>query len=758
MTTRRLRQPLWLVPLAIAALVAVFGWWGNLRLRQTVEQQLKAQLNATLNANVTALEIWMADQKKLAATLAEEQRVRVLATNVLEKFNPQGPPSGPVRPPPDVTEIEELANYLRPRVNTAGYELAELVNTNFFVVATSGPRGFGAGRPVSDSLTNKYAELFETKKPVLITPYKPEFFRPPPRGRRGRSGEPPRGQNPGEPRGPNPGDARGPGPGEGPRQRGPGGGLRGGRGEGFLAARLSGTLMQVAAPVRDVKGVVRAALALAINPETEFSRILSVAQRGESGETYAFDQTGLMISRSRFDAELKKQGLLAASNSSSALNLRLIDPKAETVDGVQPLTRIVADAVAQEDGIDVEPSRDYRGVQVVGAWRWLKDQGFGVATQIDASEAYESLRVLKTIFILLCLLLLLSASGMFVFSYSNFTWRRRLTEAELKLKQLGQYALEEKIGEGGMGVVYRARHALLRRDTAVKLLMPDRADSLAIQRFEREVVLSCQLTHPNTIQVYDYGHTPDGIFYYAMEFLRGLNLHELIARYGPQPEGRVVHILAQVCDSLNEAHSMGLVHRDIKPANVFLTNRGGVPDGVKVLDFGLVRQYGDANRELAQTVSGKGLEGTPWFMPPESIKDSSKSDPRSDIYSVAALGYYLLTGEFVFDGETLAELCAKHLSDAPTPASQRTTNPISAELDAIILKCLEKDPDKRPQTARELRDLLLATPRVGDWSPEARATWWSQYQSAAVPKPGETGHAVSTPPQVTVSIDLEDRV
>src|SRR4029077_19230825 len=205
-------------------------------------------------------------------------------------------------------------------------------------------------------------------------------------------------------------------------------------------------------------------------------------------------------------------------------------------------------------------------------------------------------------------------------------------------------------------VVYRARHALMRRDTAVKLLLPDRADEAAIERFEREVCLTCQLTHPNTIQVYDYGHTPEGVFYYAMEFLRGLNLHQLVARFGPQPEGRTIHLLAQVCDSLSEAHAAGLVHRDIKPANVFLCERGGVPDAVKVLDFGLVREYSGPKSADMHLTGEKGFVGTPWFMAPEAIKDSTKSDPRSDIYSLGALGYFLLTGKYVFDAKSVMEI------------------------------------------------------------------------------------------------------
>src|ERR1043166_4581865 len=164
-----------------------------------------------------------------------------------------------------------------------------------------------------------------------------------------------------------------------------------------------------------------------------------------------------------------------------------------------------------------------------------------------------------------------------------------------------------------MGVVYRARHALMRRDTAVKLLLADRADRDSILRFEREVCLTCQLTHPNTIQVYDYGHTPEGIFYYAMEYLRGLNLQELVSRFGPQSEGRVIHIWTQICEALAEAHSVGLVHRDIKPANVFLCERGGVPDCIKVLDFGLVRQYLISNGGSLNQTDEKRVLGTPLF-------------------------------------------------------------------------------------------------------------------------------------------------
>ncbi len=759
----RSKQLIWILPLALAGLVALLGWWGNGRLRDTIDGQLKAQLSATLNANVTALEIWTTSQTRLAKLLAEDPALRTLASKIL-----QSPPvtGRNIAPSP---ELEQFDNDLRLRLPQLGYENAQLVNTNFQVVAVSrvvpggGRRPSGTNFPgfnfqgmtnfprpqfsgmmgnmlVSDAHTNKFAELFASGEPVIITPFKPDM----PTWGRGRRG--------------------GFGP---PRTNG----LRGifNRPPPSFAGqprRGDRTLMQVAAPVRDNTNVIVGALALIINPDNEFSRILSVQKVGNSGETYAFDQTGLMISHSRFDEQLKELGLLERTNAnstnvSSALNLRLHDPGGDLTKGFRPnsetptnvLISLVASAVDGEDTVQLEPSRDYRGVPVVGASVWLPQFGFGVATQMDADEAYRPLRILQGVFMVLILFLLLCATGLFVFS--NLTWRRRLSEAELKLKQLGQYTLEEKIGEGGMGVVYRARHALLRRDTAVKLLLPDRADPASVARFEKEVQLTCQLTHPNTIQVYDYGHTPEGIFYYAMEFLRGLNLHELVARHGPQPEGRVVHILAQVCDSLAEAHAVGLIHRDIKPANVFLCIRGGVPDCVKVLDFGLVREFRADDPQRKSFTKDDVIEGTPWFTPPEAINGSGQIDPRSDLYAVGALGYFLLTGQYIFDAETVSEIHDKQLASAPIPPCQRTSNPISREMEQIILRCLEKDAAARPQSAGELKTLLLNSPAAGEWTPEMRVAWWKSYGL----QPAAVADEASTPstPMNTVRIELASR-
>jgi serine/threonine protein kinase len=287
-----------------------------------------------------------------------------------------------------------------------------------------------------------------------------------------------------------------------------------------------------------------------------------------------------------------------------------------------------------------------------------------------------------------------------VFTYRQVIWRRRLTEAELKARQLGQYKLIEKIGEGGMGIVYKAHHSLLRRETALKLLPPEKADAASLERFEREVQLTCRLTHPNTIQVYDYGHTPDGIFYYAMEYLDGLNLHELVHRYGAQPEARVAHILKHICESLAEAHALGLIHRDVKPANIFITDRGGVPDSVKVLDFGLVKHIASApdcratNRSRGRRRHRRHAELHRPRSHPRSQSMRCAQRPllrrRARLFPADRVGKFSTV-------QTIAELCRKHLTKFLfRPASARASQ-LTPEFESLLLRCLEKDPAARPR-------------------------------------------------------------
>jgi eukaryotic-like serine/threonine-protein kinase len=296
--------------------------------------------------------------------------------------------------------------------------------------------------------------------------------------------------------------------------------------------------------------------------------------------------------------------------------------------------------------------------------------------------------------------------------------RQQVQEAQ----KLGQYTLEEKIGEGGMGIVYRAEHALLRRPTAVKLLPTERAGAGNLSRFEREVKLTSRLTHPNTVAIYDYGHTPDGIFYYAMEYLDGLNLEDLVELDGPQDPARIVHVLSQVCGALAEAHAIGLVHRDIKPANILLCERGGVPDVAKVVDFGLVKELEERKAEPGLS-SANTIMGTPLYLSPEAIASPDRVDARSDLYALGAVAYYLACGQPVFDGKSLVEICGQHLHSAPVPPSERLGRALPGKLEAIILGCLAKDPAARPESAHALKRALDQA-GVRAWTEEEGRSYW----------------------------------
>jgi serine/threonine protein kinase len=300
-----------------------------------------------------------------------------------------------------------------------------------------------------------------------------------------------------------------------------------------------------------------------------------------------------------------------------------------------------------------------------------------------------------------------------------------LQEQVREAKQLGQYTLEAKIGEGGMGVVYRARHALLRRPTAIKLLPPERAGTQSVARFEREVQQTSRLCHPNTIAIYDFGHTADGIFYYAMELLDGLSLQDLVDHDGPQPPGRVVHLLRQACGALHEAHERGLIHRDVKPANLHLCVRGGVLDHLKVLDFGLAKDLGAAVTSSPQLSAAALFIGTPLYMAPEAIARPLEIDRRADLYALGAVGYCLLTGTPPFQAATLVEICSKHLHAEPQALSARLGREVPAALEALVLRCLAKDPGARPTSADELARALAAC-AVPPWSEEDAARWWRE--------------------------------
>ena len=297
-------------------------------------------------------------------------------------------------------------------------------------------------------------------------------------------------------------------------------------------------------------------------------------------------------------------------------------------------------------------------------------------------------------------------------------------------RELGSYRLVERLGAGGMGEVWRAQHRLLARPAAIKLIRGAGAGNIgasdeAVRRFEQEAQVTARLSSPHTVQLFDFGVSGDGRFYYVMELLNGLDLETLVRRHGPLPAERVTYLLRQVCHSLAEAASYGLVHRDIKPANLFVCRYGGDCDFVKVLNFGIAKEADHLMETGAIGLTREhGLRGTPAYIAPEQALGGSGIDGRADIYAVGCVAYFLLTGQLVFTGDTPMAVVVHHAHTLPIPPSERSELPIPPALDRLVLSCLAKDPAERPQSARDLSQRLAAIDGGSPWTDERAREWW----------------------------------
>ncbi len=316
---------------------------------------------------------------------------------------------------------------------------------------------------------------------------------------------------------------------------------------------------------------------------------------------------------------------------------------------------------------------------------------------------------------------------------------RGLSRQVASARELGSYRLERRLGKGAMGEVHLATHRLLARPAAIKLMRPEvlgaappeRVRAFA-ERFRREANAAASLRSPHTIQLYDFGVADDGTFYYVMELLDGLDLDALVRRFGPQPPERVVHFLVQACASLAEAHARGLVHRDVKPSNLYTACVGLETDVLKVLDFGLVRVDADRDAE-----DGSLAQGTPAYMAPEAILRPETVDARTDLYALGCVGWWLLTGRPVFTATVPADVMLQHAHAAPEPPSRYATQAVPAELDAVLLACLAKNPDERPQSALDLSSWLAVLTPAARWTPERAAAWWQAHRDAITAAVGE---------------------
>lgn len=300
-----------------------------------------------------------------------------------------------------------------------------------------------------------------------------------------------------------------------------------------------------------------------------------------------------------------------------------------------------------------------------------------------------------------------------------------------RARELGSYRLIERLGQGGMGEVWRASHQLLAREAAIKFIRPGsmlgisvEASGTMVRRFELEARATASLTSAHTVDLYDFGVSDDGTFYYIMELLEGLDCDSLVRRFGPLPPSRVVHLMTQVCESLEEAHEKGLIHRDVKPANIYVCRSGVRCDFIKVLDFGLVAQTRPSQTDVMLTPPEHAL-GTPAFMAPE-VAQGQEIDGRSDLYGLGCVAYWLLTGRQVFEGSGYLEVISKHLREEPDPPSRHSREDLPEALDALILGCLEKSPERRPPNAREVARFLRAIPLDGEWGAEQAEAWWGE--------------------------------
>jgi eukaryotic-like serine/threonine-protein kinase len=483
----------------------------------------------------------------------------------------------------------------------------------------------------------------------------------------------------------------------------------------------------VETPVTDARGGIIAAISVGQFADQQFTAILAAARGGETAEVYAFDRRGKMLSQSRFTEDLVKRGRLAPGDSAMlSLSLRPPDAPAGT------LTRLAEAAIAgaksgEMSGRLVEPYRGYYGRDVVGAWRWLPAYDMGIAVEIGADEAYAPLRVLRitfgTVFGALVLAVIVALTSWF----SAAKLRGRISEQ----RRLGPYVLGERIGQGGNANVYLAQHELLKRPTALKLLKSIRSTDEIVARFEREAKLASQLSHPNMVEIFDYGRAPGGVLYYAMEYLDGATVGDLVARGGPMPVARVVHLLRQVCAGLAEAHGKGLVHRDISATNIMVCRYGGEYDFVKVLDFGLVKSIirGEDSQTITRTLR---LIGTPLYMAPERLRDPADVDARADIYAIGAVAFVMLTGKKMFASDDELSLTSCVLNETPPRVSSVAAQPIPRELDELVAACLAKRREDRPQRVTDLIEVLDALAVSARWTQrDAEAAWLASQSEEA---------------------------
>lgn len=479
-------------------------------------------------------------------------------------------------------------------------------------------------------------------------------------------------------------------------------------------------------------GVAIAVLGWMFDPDVAIQPVLDEARFGDTGLVYLFDSGGSLLTRldagpsgAELDPNSTRVGIdrrLRPLNKPSSIRDVGLQKTSALANG-SSLTFAVDQAMRGGTGIKLDGYEGNDGTQVVGAYTWLDDLELGLVAEVERQELFPPSQWTLVYWILVVSIVIFTLAKLSSILRSLTGDPRIKSDSQQAVRRLGQYELHEVIGSGGMGDVYRGTHHLLNRPVAVKVLEGRDLTSQAISRFEREVQVTASLRHPNTVAVYDYGKADGHTLYYVMEHVNGISLQQLVDSFGSQPAARVIHLLLQICSSLSEAHRRQLVHRDIKPANVLISGEPGVWDFVKVVDFGLIKSL--ELRESTETLTRSDtVTGTPMYMPPECVRDAGMANAQSDIYSIGAVGYVLLAGVPLFEGDNSVDICSKQLHQDPLRPSDRIGRDLPDDLQNVLMSCLRKDPVERPRSVDDLAATLRSCVDVVSWNEGDAMDWW----------------------------------
>ena len=484
-------------------------------------------------------------------------------------------------------------------------------------------------------------------------------------------------------------------------------------------------VMAIIAPISNESGIVVAALLVrGIGMYSEFSQMFDQAANAGQWDAYAVDAMGVMLTASTRAESLSTMNQLDVAAEQIACNLRVADPGVYLSDrnrstinrSICPLTIAAAGATLGQSDVRTRAYPNYAGHKVVGAWRWIPAWQMGIIIEQGADSAFATIGIVRFGFLTLGTLLFITA----------FTVAAKLakisTAEHAAVHPLSRYEVLNELGSGGMGVVYRVRHRQLGRDAALKVLRGDRHNKEDQLRFDREAKLAASLSNPHIVTIYDYGRSDEGESFCVMQLLNGLTLHEVVARSGFQPVGRVLFIINQICDALVEAHAMNLLHRDIKPQNVMLSLDASVGDWAVVFDFGLAKPL---ERDVSVFQTTETIwSGTPMYMAPERFRAPSQMDPRSDIYSVGCVAYYLLCGRPPFIESDPESLFALIIGEQPLSIAIHRGENVPADVNDLVLKCMAKSADDRYASIKQLSDCIAQLRSKHPWSFEQATEWW----------------------------------